>query len=69
MVYTDDKGVRHSIYMPKGTMQLACDHYENKRWDELAKFDKYTNQGYTEDDFELHEQEDSKKDEETGETK
>ncbi|KAK3493819.1 hypothetical protein B0T13DRAFT_474575 [Neurospora crassa] len=51
MVYTDDKGVQHSIYLPQGTLHTASDHLQNKRWDELAKFEPYTNQGYTEEDF------------------
>ncbi|KAH7630370.1 hypothetical protein B0T09DRAFT_147543 [Sordaria sp. MPI-SDFR-AT-0083] len=42
MTYTDDKGVRHSIYLPQGTMHAACDHLENERWDELAKFEPYS---------------------------
>ncbi|KAI1278173.1 hypothetical protein F5Y07DRAFT_360959 [Xylaria sp. FL0933] len=49
--YTDNTGVHRSIYLPQGTMEQAWDHLENERWDELAKFEPYTNQGYTEDDF------------------
>ncbi|KAI2611691.1 uncharacterized protein GGS25DRAFT_520002 [Hypoxylon fragiforme] len=51
LAYTDDKGVEHSIYLPQGTMQTAWDHLQNKRWDELAKYAPYTNQGYSEGDF------------------
>ncbi|KAL0476119.1 hypothetical protein QR685DRAFT_69517 [Neurospora intermedia] len=51
MVYTDDKGIKHSIYLPQGTLRRASEYLQNKRWDDLAKFEPYTNQGYTEDDF------------------
>ncbi|KAI1381999.1 hypothetical protein F4677DRAFT_439803 [Hypoxylon crocopeplum] len=51
MKYRDDKGVEHSIYLPQGTMHTAWEHLQKKRWDELAKFAPYANQGYTEDDF------------------
>ncbi|KAH7629790.1 hypothetical protein B0T09DRAFT_264841 [Sordaria sp. MPI-SDFR-AT-0083] len=54
--YTDDKGVERSIYLPQGTMHTAWDHLENERWDELAKFEPYTDQGYTEDDFKASEE-------------
>ncbi|KAK1775401.1 hypothetical protein QBC45DRAFT_246185 [Copromyces sp. CBS 386.78] len=56
MHYTDEKGVEHSIYLPQGTMHTACEHLQNKQWDELAKFEPYTNQGYTEDDFKAYEE-------------
>ncbi|KAI1267714.1 hypothetical protein F5Y18DRAFT_378634 [Xylariaceae sp. FL1019] len=59
MEYEDDDGVQHSIYLPQGTMKTAWDHLENKRWDELAKFEPYTDQGYTEDDFNKNEQSDT----------
>ncbi|KAK3342882.1 hypothetical protein B0H65DRAFT_469635 [Neurospora tetraspora] len=42
MTYTDDKGVEHSIYLPQGTMHTAYGHLQNKRWDELAKFEPYS---------------------------
>ncbi|KAI0859739.1 hypothetical protein F4860DRAFT_481327 [Xylaria cubensis] len=51
MEYTDNNGVPRSIYLPQGTMEEAWDHLENERWDELDKFEPYTNQGYTEEDF------------------
>ncbi|KAF2970091.1 hypothetical protein GQX73_g3418 [Xylaria multiplex] len=51
MTYQDGNGVEHSIYLPQGTMHTAWEHLENQRWDELAKFAPYTNQGYSEDDF------------------
>ncbi|KAJ8107498.1 hypothetical protein ONZ43_g6715 [Nemania bipapillata] len=51
MEYEDNNGVKHSIYLPQGTVDEAWDHLENERWDELAKFAPYTNQGCTEDDF------------------
>jgi hypothetical protein len=41
MTYRDGDGVEHSIYLPQGTMHQACDHFDNKRWDELAKFEPY----------------------------
>ncbi|KAI1429061.1 hypothetical protein F5Y12DRAFT_590124 [Xylaria sp. FL1777] len=61
MEYEDDNGVHHSIYLPQGTMHEAWDHLENKRWDELAKFTPYTNQGYTEDDFKKYREYQDKK--------
>ncbi|KAI0471155.1 hypothetical protein F4859DRAFT_484526, partial [Xylaria cf. heliscus] len=59
MVYKDNSGVVHSIYLPQGTMHTAWVHLENKRWDELAKFAPYKNQGYTADDFNKHQNRDS----------
>ncbi|KAI0154597.1 hypothetical protein GGR57DRAFT_106428 [Xylariaceae sp. FL1272] len=56
MEYQDGDGVWHSIYMPQGTMKAACDHYQNQRWDELAKFEPYTDQEYTEEDFKKYEE-------------
>ncbi|KAK3491227.1 uncharacterized protein B0T23DRAFT_397241 [Neurospora hispaniola] len=56
MSYTDDKGVYKEIYLPQGTVKTAWDHLENERWDELAKFEPYTGQGYTEDDFKAFEE-------------
>lgn len=38
MEYEDNNGVKHSIYLPQGTVHAAWDHLENERWDELAKF-------------------------------
>lgn len=38
MVYRDGKGARREIYMPKGTMKKACQHYIDKNWGELAKY-------------------------------
>lgn len=38
MSYTDGEGVTREIYMPKGTMGLACALSEAKRFDDLAKF-------------------------------
>ncbi|KAI2603689.1 hypothetical protein GGR54DRAFT_644541 [Hypoxylon sp. NC1633] len=51
MKYRDDDGVEHSIYLPQGTMHKAWEYLQKKRWDELAKFAPYTNQGYSENDF------------------
>lgn len=39
--YNDDKGIRHSIYMPKGTHKPAIKYYEEQNWDELAKYPKW----------------------------
>ena len=41
MVYMDSVGIKHEIYMPKGTMQRACKLLEEKNWDELAKYPKW----------------------------
>lgn len=38
MSYTDGEGVARQIYMPKGTMGVACALYAGKRFDALAKF-------------------------------
>ncbi|CAK7198044.1 hypothetical protein SEUCBS139899_000702 [Sporothrix eucalyptigena] len=51
MAYTDDKGVQHRIYMPQGTAKRAGQLLMSKQWDELAKFEPYTNQGYKESDY------------------
>ncbi|KAI0181271.1 hypothetical protein GGR52DRAFT_567506 [Hypoxylon sp. FL1284] len=51
LIYYDDDGVEHSIYLPPGTMHEAWDHVQNKRWGELAKFAPYTDQEYSESDF------------------
>ncbi|KAI1147716.1 hypothetical protein F4825DRAFT_436468 [Nemania diffusa] len=51
MEYEDNNGVKHSIYLPQGTVHAAWDHLENERWDELAKFAPFPDQGYTDDDF------------------
>lgn len=42
MHYTDVRGVEHNIYLPQGTMHTAYGHLQNKRWDELAKFEPYS---------------------------
>ena len=36
MVYKDDEGVEHSIYIPVGQFQVACQHYTNKDWEALG---------------------------------
>lgn len=41
MVYMDCVGIKHEIYMPKGTMQRAGKLLEEKNWDELAKYPKW----------------------------
>ncbi|CAK7236724.1 hypothetical protein SBRCBS47491_009735 [Sporothrix bragantina] len=51
MAYTDDKGVQHRIYLPQGSLKTASDLLLSKRWDELAKYEPYTNQGYKEEDY------------------
>jgi len=38
MSYNDDGGVTCQIYMPKGTMRLACALSMAKRFSDLAKF-------------------------------
>ena len=38
MVYTDGKGVQHSIHLPKGTFETASKHYMDGNHDELSKF-------------------------------
>ncbi|KAM7214279.1 hypothetical protein V8F06_010330 [Rhypophila decipiens] len=41
MEYTDDQGVTHQIYLPKGTMQRAARLFLAKNWEELGKFPAY----------------------------
>lgn len=38
MSYTDGEGVARRIYIPKGTMSVACALYADKRFDDLARF-------------------------------
>lgn len=38
MSYTDDEGVTRQIYIPKGTMGVACALYADKRFEDLARF-------------------------------
>lgn len=38
MSYTDGEGVARQIYMPKGTLGVACALYAGKRFDALARF-------------------------------
>ncbi|KAI1733988.1 hypothetical protein F4680DRAFT_439694 [Xylaria scruposa] len=61
MEFTDNNGVHRSIYLPQGTIDEAWDHLENERWDELAKFEPYTDQGYTEEDFKKYQELQDKK--------
>lgn len=42
MAYKDGSGAYRSVYLPQGTMYIAWDHLENERWDELAKFEPYS---------------------------
>lgn len=37
-IYNDNKGIRHNIYLPRGTYSKAMKCYEAKKWDELAKY-------------------------------
>lgn len=38
MSYTDGKGTKKQIWMPKGTTRTACKHLEKEDWDALVKF-------------------------------
>ncbi|KAM7190379.1 hypothetical protein V8F33_009495 [Rhypophila sp. PSN 637] len=51
MEYTDDQGVTHQIYLPKGTMQRAGRLFLEKNWEELGKFPAYEGQGYSDEDL------------------
>ncbi|KAL1861751.1 hypothetical protein VTK73DRAFT_6965 [Phialemonium thermophilum] len=51
MHYVDGNGDAHDIYIPQGQIREATDHLTNKRWDELAKYPKYENQGYQDEDY------------------
>lgn len=42
MVFFDESGERHEIYLPKGTFQRAVDLSQAKNWDELSKFPVYS---------------------------
>ncbi|KAH8703766.1 hypothetical protein BGW36DRAFT_423314 [Talaromyces proteolyticus] len=48
MVFFDNSGERHEIYLPKETYQRAVDLSQAKNWDELSKFPTYAGQGYKE---------------------
>ncbi|ATY61266.1 hypothetical protein A9K55_006523 [Cordyceps militaris] len=37
-IYTDNNGIRHNIHLPGGTYKKAMKYYEEKNWNELAKF-------------------------------
>ncbi|KAH7309999.1 hypothetical protein BKA65DRAFT_519269 [Rhexocercosporidium sp. MPI-PUGE-AT-0058] len=49
MGYTDDKGVERQIWIPKGTLQAACKHFDMKNWNALAKWPTYVDQGYADE--------------------
>ncbi|KAK3304464.1 uncharacterized protein B0T15DRAFT_494927 [Chaetomium strumarium] len=51
MSYADDAGNRHEIHIPTGRANEAGEHFANRRWDELAKFPKWDNQQYTDEDY------------------
>jgi hypothetical protein len=38
MTFTDAEGKEHNIHMPKGTFKTACKYFEEKKYEELAKF-------------------------------
>lgn len=38
MVYKDDEGVEHSIRIPIGQFQTACQYYIDKDWEALGRF-------------------------------
>lgn len=38
MTYADPQGIRHEIYLPKGTFRTASAYYVDKNYEELAKF-------------------------------
>ncbi|KAJ2968782.1 hypothetical protein NQ176_g9013 [Zarea fungicola] len=50
MVWFDDAGVKHEIYIPARDFYKAMEHSKKNEWDELAKFPKWDNQGYSEAD-------------------
>jgi hypothetical protein len=41
MVFFDDSGERHEIYLPQGTFQRAVELSQAKNWDELSNFSIY----------------------------
>lgn len=41
MEFVDSHGVKHKIYLPKGTMKRACQLFADENWDELVKFPVY----------------------------
>ncbi|ERS96214.1 hypothetical protein HMPREF1624_07123 [Sporothrix schenckii ATCC 58251] len=51
LTYNDDHGVQHRIYLPQGSSERASQLLMEKNWDELAKYEPYTNQGYKESDY------------------
>lgn len=42
LAYRDDKDVEHRIYLPQGAAERAWKLFEEKQWDELAKFEPYS---------------------------
>ena len=40
--YTDEKGIKHDIYIPKGTVRVASKLWSEKMFDELGKFPPYS---------------------------
>jgi len=38
MVYKDDEGVKHTIHIPPGQYQQACQHFIEKDWEALGQF-------------------------------
>jgi len=41
MEYEDGDGLKHAIYMPKGTASKAGQHLVKQEWGELAKFPRW----------------------------
>jgi hypothetical protein len=38
MVYKDNEGAEHTICIPLGQFQIACQYFIDKNWDALGKF-------------------------------
>lgn len=42
MSYTDGNGLEREIWLPKGTMHRAQELLQQEKWDELAKFEDWS---------------------------
>ncbi|KEY73951.1 hypothetical protein S7711_11401 [Stachybotrys chartarum IBT 7711] len=51
LVYFDASGVEHEIYLPRGTSERAGQLWLKEDWDQLAKYPKWENQQYAEEDY------------------
>ncbi|KFA80363.1 hypothetical protein S40288_11662 [Stachybotrys chartarum IBT 40288] len=51
LVHFDANGGEHEIYLPRGTSERAGQLRLKEDWDELAKYPKWENQQYTEEDY------------------